>query len=97
MSVAGVGGGASKESQPEPIVPGSAVSALLVRGDLQIAATCTTTYVDANQLLGVRPSDHAVRRRLHADDEGAGPGYSSLSTERIQNCEHDGDGGLDYR
>ena len=51
MSVAGVGGGASKESQPEPIVPGSAVSALLVRGDLQIAATCTTTYVDANQLL----------------------------------------------
>ena len=40
-----------KGIQPEPIVPGSAVSALLVRGDLQIAATCTTTYVDANQLL----------------------------------------------
>jgi hypothetical protein len=51
VSVAGVGGGASTQSQPEPIVPGSAVSALLVRGDLQIAATCTTTYVDANQLL----------------------------------------------
>ena len=51
MSVAGVGGGASKESQPEPIVPGSAVSALLVRGDLQIAATCTATYVDEKQLL----------------------------------------------
>jgi SpoIVB peptidase S55 len=51
MSVAGVGGGASTQAQPEPIVPGSAVSALLVRGDLQIAATCTTTYVDATQLL----------------------------------------------
>jgi hypothetical protein len=33
------------------VVPGSAVSALLVRGDLEIAATCTVTYVDAKQLL----------------------------------------------
>ncbi|MGA3080292.1 MAG: SpoIVB peptidase S55 [Terracidiphilus sp.] len=33
------------------IGPGSAVSALLVRGDLEIAATCTVTYVDAKQLL----------------------------------------------
>jgi hypothetical protein len=32
-------------------VPGSAVSALLVRGDLEIAATCTVTYVDPKQLL----------------------------------------------
>jgi hypothetical protein len=50
-AVAGVGGSSSDEKQPEPIVPGSAVSALLMRGDLQIAATCTVTYVDAKQLL----------------------------------------------
>ena len=33
------------------IVPGSAVSAQLVRGDLEIAATCTVTYIDPTQLL----------------------------------------------
>ena len=31
--------------------PGSAVSAQLVRGDLEIAATCTVTYIDPKQLL----------------------------------------------
>ncbi len=51
MPLAGVGGGASNQPQPEPIIPGSAISAQLVRGDLQIAATCTVTYVDAKQLL----------------------------------------------
>ena len=34
-----------------PLLPGSAVSALLVRGDLEIAATCTVTYVDPKRLL----------------------------------------------
>ncbi len=34
-----------------PLEPGSAVSALLVSGDLEIAATCTVTYLDANRLL----------------------------------------------
>ena len=33
------------------VVPGSAVSAQLLRGDLEIAATCTVTYIDAEQLL----------------------------------------------
>jgi hypothetical protein len=33
------------------VEPGSAVSAQLVRGDLEIAATCTVTYIDAKQLL----------------------------------------------
>ena len=33
------------------VVPGSAVSAQLVRGDLEIAATCTVTYIDPRQLL----------------------------------------------
>jgi hypothetical protein len=44
-------GSASNEKQPEPIEPGSAVSAILVRGDMDIAATCTVTYVDAKHLL----------------------------------------------
>ena len=33
------------------VVPGSAVSAQLVRGDLEISATCTVTYIDPKQLL----------------------------------------------
>lgn len=37
--------------QPEPLEPGSAVSAVLVRGDMNIAGTCTVTYVDANHIL----------------------------------------------
>lgn len=50
-AVAGIGGSSSNEKQPGPIVPGSAISALLMRGDLEIAATCTVTYVDPKQLL----------------------------------------------
>jgi hypothetical protein len=44
-------GSASDGKQPEPIEPGSAVSAVLVRGDMDIAATCTVTYVDPERLL----------------------------------------------
>ncbi len=44
-------GSASDAKQPEPMEPGSAVSAILVRGDMDIAATCTVTYMDANHLL----------------------------------------------
>jgi len=44
-------GSASDRKQPEPIEPGSAVSAVLVRGDMDIAATCTVTYVDPERLL----------------------------------------------
>ncbi len=58
MPVAGLGG-SSPESSVDgthsdagpPLLPGSAVSALLVRGDLEIAATCTVTYVDPHQVL----------------------------------------------
>ncbi|MGO4516698.1 SpoIVB peptidase S55 [Terriglobus sp. 2YAB30_2] len=49
--VAGIGSASPGEKQPEPIVPGSAVSAILVDGDLSIAGTCTVTYVDPKQLL----------------------------------------------
>jgi hypothetical protein len=50
VPVMGVGS-ASDVKQPEPLVPGSAVSAVLVRGDMDIAATCTVTYIDASHLL----------------------------------------------
>ena len=44
-------GSASNAKQPEPMEPGSAVSAILVQGDMNIAATCTVTYMDAQHLL----------------------------------------------
>ena len=49
--VAGLGGANPTAVQPEPLVPGSAVSAVLVRGDLSMAGTCTVTYVDPKTLL----------------------------------------------
>jgi len=50
MPVMGVGS-SSDRRQPEPLEPGSAVSAVLVRGDMDIAATCTVTYIDSQRLL----------------------------------------------
>jgi hypothetical protein len=50
VPVMGVGS-VSDAKQPEPLEPGSAVSAILVRGDMDIAGTCTVTYVDATHLL----------------------------------------------
>jgi hypothetical protein len=52
--IAGLGGSAPDGGHGDssaPLLPGSAVSALLVRGDLEIAATCTVTYVDPHQVL----------------------------------------------
>jgi hypothetical protein len=54
--VGGIGGGSSlggmaSVADQHSIEPGSAVSAVLVRGDLEIAATCTVTYIDPTQLL----------------------------------------------
>jgi hypothetical protein len=58
MPVAGLGGSSPESSLDgthsdagPPLLPGSAVSALLVRGDLEIAATCTVTYVDPHEVL----------------------------------------------
>ncbi len=50
---AGLGGGQGSPgaAQGPPLGPGSAVSALLVSGDMEIAATCTVTYLDAGHLL----------------------------------------------
>ncbi len=50
VPVMGVGS-ASDTKQPEPIEPGSSIGAVLVRGDMDIAATCTVTYVDPQRLL----------------------------------------------
>ncbi len=49
--VAGLGGRDAKAVQTEPLVPGSAVSAVLVEGDLSMTGTCTVTYVDPTRLL----------------------------------------------
>ena len=64
IAVGGMGGssksaagtGAAINTEPSAaamatVVPGSAVSMQLVRGDLEVAATCTVTYVDPKQLL----------------------------------------------
>ncbi|MGB8030054.1 MAG: SpoIVB peptidase S55 [Terracidiphilus sp.] len=47
---------AQSDSEPRPstrpaLEPGSAVSMQLIRGDLEVAATCTVTWVDPKQLL----------------------------------------------
>lgn len=57
VAAGGMGSGSSEPnfepstSAAATVIPGSAVSAQLVRGDLEIAATCTVTYVDPKQLL----------------------------------------------
>ncbi|MCU1286581.1 MAG: hypothetical protein JWO13_2931 [Acidobacteriales bacterium] len=50
MPVLGAGS-VSNAVQPEAIEPGSSVGIVLVRGDMDIAATCTVTYMDAERLL----------------------------------------------
>ncbi|HEX3940957.1 MAG TPA: SpoIVB peptidase S55 [Acidobacteriaceae bacterium] len=57
--VAGIGGsqssgsGQSSSGPPvsAPLVPGSSVSALLIEGDLEMAATCTVTMIDKGRVL----------------------------------------------
>jgi len=51
VPVMGAGSVSPGAKQPEPLVPGSSISAVLVRGDMNIAATCTVTYLDASHLL----------------------------------------------
>lgn len=47
------GSSAGFDSSPAPptLQPGSSVSMQLVRGDVEVAATCTVTYIDPTQLL----------------------------------------------
>jgi hypothetical protein len=56
VSAGGIGGGDEQASKmvtasAAGVEPGSAVSAQLVRGDMEISATCTVTYIDPKQLL----------------------------------------------
>jgi hypothetical protein len=60
VAAGGMGGSSEKTAETDAapseaaiasVVPGSAVSAQLVRGNLEIAATCTVTWIDAKQLL----------------------------------------------
>ena len=46
MPVSGIGGASPNEVDSAPVVPGSAISAIIVSGDFSMAATCTVTYVD---------------------------------------------------
>ncbi|MEO6829203.1 MAG: SpoIVB peptidase S55, partial [Acidobacteriaceae bacterium] len=49
--VSGLGGASPTKTDPAPVVPGSAISAIIVSGDFNMAATCTVTYVDPRKLL----------------------------------------------
>ena len=49
--VSGLGGASPDEADPAPVVPGSAISAIIVSGDFNMAASCTVTYVDPQRLL----------------------------------------------
>ena len=49
--VSGIGSADPDGHHPGPLVPGSAVSAVLIAGDMNVAATCTVTYVDPERLL----------------------------------------------
>jgi len=49
--VSGIGSADPAAHDPAPLVPGSAVSAVLIEGDMNVAATCTVTYVDPQRLL----------------------------------------------
>jgi hypothetical protein len=51
VPVMGAGSSDPSIKDPTPIAAGSSVAAVLVRGDMDISATCTVTYVDANRLL----------------------------------------------
>ena len=81
-------GSVSNDKQPEPLEPGSAVSAILVRGDMDIAGTCTVTYIDATQPAGLRTSSFAVGQRRHAHDQGDGTGHLGLAGEFLQDRQH---------
>ena len=97
IPVEGMGGSESKEKQPDPLVPGSAVSAVLVRGDLDIAATCTVTYVDPKKMLACgHPITQfgPVSMPMTKADVVA---TLALAAGSLQDHQHDGDGGLDHR
>ncbi len=56
VTAGGIGGASDYDAKPSAaaaasLEPGSAISMQLVRGDVDISATCTITYIDPKQLL----------------------------------------------
>lgn len=49
--VSGLGGATPNVRDSAPVIPGSAISAIIVSGDFNMAATCTVTYVDPRRLI----------------------------------------------
>lgn len=49
--VSGLGSASPEQPDPAPVVPGSAISAIIISGDFNMAATCSVTYVDPKRLL----------------------------------------------
>lgn len=49
--VSGLGSASPEQPDSAPVVPGSAISAIIVSGDFNMAATCSVTYVDPKRLL----------------------------------------------
>jgi hypothetical protein len=79
---------ASSASAASGIVPGSAISAQLVCGDLEIAATCTVTYVEAKQLLACWSSFAAGAQGFTANDNDGSGCNAGLSFGFLQDCQH---------
>lgn len=75
-ALSGLGSSSAPRASPSAaratLEPGSAVSMQLVRGDLEVAATCTVTYVDPKQLLAC---GHPVL--------GAGPVSLPMTTAEV--------------
>ncbi len=89
--VAGLGGADSNAEQPEPLVPGSAVSAVLVRGDLSMAGTCTVTYVDPKTLLAC---GHPITQYGPVEmpmTKATVLRFAGVTVERVQDYQYDGD------
>ena len=68
--------------------PGSAVSAQLVRGDLEISATCTVTYIDPKQLLACGHPDSASGAGFVADDDCRCAGHAGIAAECVQDHQY---------
>jgi hypothetical protein len=77
IAAGGASTGSGNSSAPnaaaaQTIEPGSSVSMQLVRGDIEVAATCTVTYIDPKQLLAC---GHPVL--------GAGPVSLPMTTSEV--------------
>ncbi len=49
--IAGLGSMNPQQHQAAPLIPGSAVSLVLVDGDLSVTGTCTVSYIDRDRLM----------------------------------------------